>query len=56
MALMPKTWTSPSRRRGVAAVLVDLIRDLVPFVQTGIKALDELHERVALRLKNKWRG
>ena len=56
VALMPKTWTTPSLRRGVAAVLVDLIRDLVPFVQTGMKALDELHDRVVLRLKNKWRG
>jgi hypothetical protein len=35
---------------------MDLIRDLVPFVQTGIKAADELRDRAVLALRRKARG
>lgn len=35
----------------VVASATDLARDLLPFVQTGIKGLDELYDRGVARLR-----
>jgi hypothetical protein len=40
----------------VTAAVLDLIRDLIPFVQTGIKAADELRDRAVLALRERTRG
>ena len=57
MALMPREWAARSpRREDVAAAVMDLIRDLVPFVQTGLKAADELRDRAVGTLRQRARG
>jgi hypothetical protein len=53
VALVPRTWISPTRRQDALRAVTDVIRDLIPFVQTGIKAADELRDRVALRLRQR---
>jgi hypothetical protein len=37
----------------VVAPATDLARDLLPFVQTGIKGLDELGDRLVARLRRR---
>ena len=57
MAVVPGTWLSRSSRpEDVTTPVLDLIRDLVPFVQTGIKAADELRDRAVLALRRRTRG
>ncbi|MEU7815652.1 hypothetical protein [Pseudonocardia sp. NPDC049154] len=57
MAVVPGTWLSRSSRpEDVTTAVLDLIRDLVPFVQTGIKAADELRDRAVLALRRRTRG
>ena len=36
--------------------VTEVIRDLIPFVQTAIKAADELRDRAALRLRRRAAG
>ena len=57
MAIVPRTWHfRSSGPEDVAEAVLDVIRDLVPFVQTGIKAADELRDRAVLALRRKARG
>ncbi|MEU7812465.1 hypothetical protein [Pseudonocardia sp. NPDC049154] len=51
---MPSTWiSSTGRRRDAVAAVTDVIRDLIPFVQTAIKGIDELRDRAALKLRER---
>ncbi|MFC5948054.1 hypothetical protein ACFQH9_07180 [Pseudonocardia lutea] len=57
MALMPRAWVSQTpRREEVVGAVMDLVRDLVPFVQTGIKAADELRDRAMRALRQRAGG
>ncbi len=53
MALVPSTWISSTGRRHAVAAVTDVIRDLIPFVQTAIKGLDELRDRAALKVRER---
>lgn len=53
MALVPSTWISSTGRRDAVAAVTDVIRDLIPFVQTAIKGVDELRDRAALKLRER---
>lgn len=52
MALLPRRRSSLTGRDMVATA-TDLLRDLVPFVQTAVKAADELRDRVAIKLQQR---
>ncbi|MCE3554143.1 hypothetical protein LWC33_22160 [Pseudonocardia sp. RS11V-5] len=57
MAVVPGTWLSRTARpEHVTAAVLDLVRDMIPFVQTGIKAADELRDRAVLALRERARG
>ncbi|MCE0766221.1 hypothetical protein LWC35_25435 [Pseudonocardia kujensis] len=56
MAVVPGTWRARSARpEDVTAAVLDLVRDMIPFVQTGIKAADELRDRAVLALRQRMR-